>query len=189
MASPNPSDADLSRACRQGDPRGWQTLVRRFTPLVYRLAFRMLGSGAEAEDACQEAFLRMHRSIDSFDGTRPLAPWISRIAYHVCLRRLERAAGQPRTGLAEEELAALPDGGRDPERRVAPSEEDALLDRFLGELAAQDRALLLLRYREGLSDSEVAEATGMNIGTVKTRLHRARAWLRERLAPLTGGRR
>ncbi|MBI4952147.1 MAG: sigma-70 family RNA polymerase sigma factor [Myxococcales bacterium] len=161
-------------------------MVQRFTPQIYRLAFRMLGSRAEAEDACQEAFVRMHRSIDSFDATRTLAPWVSRIAYHVCLRRLERVAAQPRAGAAEDELEVLPASGRDPERQAAASEEDALVEGFLGELAAQDRALLLLRYRDGLSDSEVAEATGMSVGTVKTRIFRARARLREQLAPLTG---
>lgn len=187
MANATPSDADLSRACRRGDARAWERLVRQHTPLVYRLAHRMLGSRAEAEDACQEAFMRIHRSFDSFDGTRRLSPWIAQITYHVCLRRLERAARQPRAATGEAALEVLPAPERDPERGAAGHEEEALLERCLEGLSAQDRALLELRYRDGLSDAEVAEATGMHLGTVKTRIFRARALLREQLAPLIKG--
>jgi RNA polymerase sigma-70 factor (ECF subfamily) len=186
MATATPSDGDLSRACRRGEAWAWEVLVLRFTPQVYRLAHRMLRSRAEAEDACQEVFMRVHRSIESFDGTRRLSPWIAQIAYRVCLRRLERAAGQPRSA-EQEALAALPDPRRDPEHGAAGREEEALLERCLDELSAQDRALVELRYREGLSDTEVAEVTGMAVGTVKTRLFRARAALREQLAPLMRG--
>lgn len=161
-------------------------MVRQLTPLVYRLAFRMLRSAAEAEDASQEVFVRMHRSIDSFDPTRPLAPWVGRITYHVCLRRLQSAGRRAEVGMAEpEQTERLPDPhrGNDPELRVAGREAGALLERALSDLSAQDRALLDLRYREGMSDAEVAEATGMPVGTVKTRIFRARARLREQMAP------
>ena len=183
MVSKPETDAELARACRKNEPAAWRRLVDRFTPMVYRLAVRMLRRPADAEDACQEVFMRVHRSIESYDGTRPLAPWVLRITYNVGLRRLERVAGQPRTA-AEELIEALPVEGHDPEHGTVRGEEDALLERFLGELSAQDRALIVMRYREGLSDAEVAEATGMLVNTVKTRLHRARAQLRARLGPL-----
>src|SRR5574341_406668 len=93
MALESSSEADLARRCRRGDPDAWRELVRRFTPLVYRLSLRMLRDGAEAEDVSQEVFLRMHRSFDSYDSTRPLAPWVSRTTYHACLRRLQTSAG------------------------------------------------------------------------------------------------
>jgi RNA polymerase sigma-70 factor, ECF subfamily len=157
--------------------------VERFSPLVYRLGVRMLRDGAEAEDASQEVFLRMHRSFDSYDPTRPLAPWVARTAYHACLRRLERAARREPPG-DPAWLQELPDEGRSPEQAAAGGEASALLLRALAELPAQDRALIDLRYREGLSDAEVAEATGMAVNTVKTRLLRARARLRGWLAPL-----
>jgi RNA polymerase sigma-70 factor (ECF subfamily) len=179
------SDAELARRCRRGDPAAWRALVERFTPLVYRLAVRMLKDRAEAEDVSQEVFLRMHRSFDRYDPTRPLAPWVSRTAYHACLRRLEAA---PRRGAAGSDGAALAevpdDGGRSPEEQAATGEASAMLLRALAELPAQDRALLDLRYREGFSDAELAEATGMPVNTVKTRIFRARARLRGWLAPL-----
>lgn len=159
--------------------------MRRFTPLVYRLSYRMLRDGAEAEDVSQEVFIRMHRSFDGYDPTRPLAPWVSRTTYHACLRRLQSAAR--REGQLEREASHGADGesgGPSPEQSAEANEAAALLARAVEELPAQDRALLDLRYREGLSDAEVSEATGMPVNTVKTRLFRARAKLRALLAPL-----
>jgi len=162
--------------------------VRRFTPLVYRLSLRMLRGRAEAEDASQEVFLRMHRAFATYDPTRPLAPWVARTAYHVCLRRMETAARSPtKEAEADEVLAAVRDErSPSPEAKLAESEANRLLATALADLSAQDRALLDLRYREGLSDSEVAEATGMHVNTVKTRIFRARARLRGWLTPLLG---
>lgn len=158
--------------------------MRRFTPLVYRLGCRMLQDGAEAEDASQEVFLRMHRSFDSYDASRPLAPWVLRTTYHACLRRLQSAARRAGGTGREASLAAAEDpGAGNPERAAAASEAAALLARAMEDLPAQDRALLDLRYREGLSDAELSEATGMPVNTVKTRIFRARARLRAWLAP------
>jgi RNA polymerase sigma-70 factor (ECF subfamily) len=149
----------------------------------------MLRDGAEAEDVSQEVFLRMHRSIDSYDPTRPLAPWVSRTTYHACLRRLQTAARRAGRPEGEPALAdAIDPGAPSPEQAAEASEAAALLARAVAELPAQDRALLDLRYREGLSDAEVAEATGMPVNTVKTRIFRARARLRAWLAPLLSGR-
>jgi RNA polymerase sigma-70 factor, ECF subfamily len=178
------TDAELARRCRRGEPGAWRALIERFTPLVYRLAVRMLRDGAEAEDVSQEVFLRMHRSFDRYDPTRPLAPWVARTTYNACLRRLETA---PRRALADdpEVLDAIPDDrARSPEDGAASGEASAMVLRALEDLPAQDRALLDLRYREGLSDAEVAEATGMPVNTVKTRIFRSRARLRGWLAPL-----
>jgi RNA polymerase sigma-70 factor, ECF subfamily len=184
------AESELARRCRRGDAHAWRELVRRFTPLVYRLSVRMLRNGSEAEDASQEVFLRMYRSFDTFDATRPMAPWVARTAYHACLRRLESAAhslGQPAD---PEDLTAVEDVEvRNPEEMAASTEAADLLARALQDLPAQDRALLDLRYREGLSDAEVSEATGMPVNTVKTRIFRARARLRKWLTPFLGATR
>ncbi len=178
-------DSDLARLCRQGDAAAWRRLVRRFTPLVYRVALRMLRTTAAAEDASQEVFMRVHRSFHSFDPTRPLAPWISRIAYNVCLRQIQKTG---RRGETLTDPVAMPqpepERGSGPEERTATREASGFLLEAVDRLPAQDRALLTLRYREGLSDAEVAEATGMPVGTVKTRIFRARARLRQDLGPV-----
>ncbi len=179
-------DAELARRCRAGDPAAWSELVRRFTPLCWRLSLRMLRDRTEAEDACQEALLRVVRSFESYDPTRPLAPWVGRIAYHACLKRLGNKTRQ-RTEVSDakllEERLLSPASG--PESAAA-GEAGALLETALAELSAQDRALVTMRYREELSEAEMSEATGIPVNTIKTRLHRARARLRALLAPVLG---
>ena len=178
------TDAQLARACRQGSAAAWRQLVRRQTPLAYRLAYRILGNGSDAQDACQEAFMRVHRSFGSYDPTRPLAPWVARITYHVCLRRLQRRGVAVDDAEPQALEAVRDERGPDPEASATQAQAVELLESALAELSAQDRGLLTLRYREGLSDSEVADASGMPINTVKTRIFRARGRLRALLAPL-----
>ncbi|TNF30259.1 MAG: sigma-70 family RNA polymerase sigma factor [Deltaproteobacteria bacterium] len=181
-------DATLAKRARKGDPEAWRLLVRRHTPMVYRLARRMLPTQEDAEDAAQEVFVRMHKSFHSYDPSRPLSAWLGRITYHVCLRRLGHSARRPADGLDPVVLAELPDDDRpSPELTAADRESDAIVNRAVDQLAAQDRFLIALRYREGLADGEVAEATGMNVNTVRTRLFRARKTLRQLLAPVLGG--
>lgn len=180
MPNQGTNDAELSRLCRQGDAAAWRELLRRFSPMVYRLSVRMVGSGGQADDACQDTFLRVHRSIANFDPTRPLKPWIARIAHNVCLRMLERPGVQvPEPGW-EASAPAIESG---PEDHAARSEASELLVDALDTLSAQDRALVVMRYREGLSIAEASEVSGLPVNTVKTRLHRARAALRKLLAP------
>ena len=188
MAYDGLSDAELARKCRQDSAEAWRELVRRVSPLVYRLSLRMLRSTDEAEDACQEVFLRIHRSFDTYDATRPLAPWVGRITYNVCLRRLTKVSRKKSLATDPEEIARVSDEGNPgPEVQAAGKEAHELLEEALLKLSAQDQALVDLRYREGLSDAEVAEATGMPVGTVKTRLHRARGKLRKLLSRVFKG--
>ena len=179
------SDAELARRCRREDPEAWRELIRRFTPLVYRLAYRVLSDQQEAEDVAQETFMKIHYSFESFDPTRPLAPWISRITYNVCLKRFQ-GISKNRTVPLESSPALSHDFGTnsDPESNASLGEEKAILMNALSRLSAQDRILLDLRYREGLSDAEVSEATGIPVSTVKTRIFRARATLKKILSPL-----
>ncbi len=179
------SDTDLARRCRGDDPEAWQELIRRFTPLVYRLAYRMLSNRHEAEDASQEAFMRIHRSFHSFDSTRPLTPWISRITYNVCVQRYQQVSRKRTVSLESNPVMQVKDEKNgSPESDASLGEEKAFLNYALSCLSARDRVLLDLRYREGLSDAEVGEATGMPVNTVKTRIFRARASLKKILAPL-----
>jgi len=188
MALDGISDAELARKCRQDSAEAWRELVRRVSPLVYRISLRMLRSTNEAEDACQEVFLRIHRSFDTYDATRPLAPWVGRITYNVCLRRLTKVSRKKSLTTDPAEIAQVGDAENPgPEVRAAGKEACQILEEALLRLSAQDQALVDLRYREGLSDSEVAEATGMPVGTVKTRLHRARGKLRKMLSVVFKG--
>ena len=178
------SDADLVRRARQGEPAAWRALVRRHTPMVYRLALRTLRHPADAEDATQETFVKMSRYLESYDPTRPLGPWLGRITYHECLRRLGQVADSRNDATSPDalDLTALPNAPA-PESATASREAQDLVTRAVDQLPAQDRFLIGLRYREGQTDVEVAEATGMNVNTVRTRLFRARQALRRLLGP------
>lgn len=186
--APDATDAELCEQARRGDSHAWTTIIRRHTPMLYRVAARMLGPGADAEDACQEAFMRAHKAFASYDPARPLAPWLARIVYHASLKRLA-AGGRGGVATDPSDLERMDDGGRaSPESIVATHETGAFVSAALGALSAQDRALVTLRYVEGLTDLEVGEAVGMNRNTVRTRLHRARLILQKILAPMIGGR-
>lgn len=185
MAEKELSDADISRGCRQNDPTAWRHLVRQFTPLVYRVAIRMLRDRQAAEDATQEVFMTVHRAIESHDPTRPLAPWLARITYNGCLKRLDKTKRRSQRELTNEEKARLvADPNPSPELRVHQHQMSLHIDNALDRLSARDRGLIVMRYREGFSDSEISQATRMPVGTVKTRLHRARGKLKQYLAPL-----
>jgi len=184
VADGSMSDADLSRRCRRGDPAAWRLLVRRTSPTAYRVAVRMLGAGGDADDACQEVFVRVHRSFHTYDPTRPLRPWVARIAYNVCLRQLGSAARRYTDATDPVALQDAPEPSpSDPERRFAAREAGEIVWGALEGLSAQDRVLVTLRYQDGLSQAEVAEAMDVPVNTVKSRLHRARARLRAALAP------
>ena len=185
MAENELSDADISRGCRQNDPKAWRHLVRRYTPLVYRVAFRMLKEVQAAEDAAQEVFMTVHRAIENHDPTRPLAPWLARITYHSCLKRLDKTRRRTERQLESSEAAnGVADHNPSPELRVYQKQMTQHIDHALDRLSTQDRGLIVLRYREGFTDSEISQATQMPVGTVKTRLHRARGKLKKYLTPL-----
>jgi RNA polymerase sigma-70 factor (ECF subfamily) len=145
----------------------------------------MLRDRQEAEDASQEVFLQVSRSITSHDPTRPLSPWLARITYNSCLKRLARIKVT-----AEKELELYENDLPDEDCPVTPEshmDNKQLSEKVTGvlnRLPALDRALVFMRYREGFSDSEISESTNMPVGTVKTRLHRARGRLKKWLAPL-----
>jgi RNA polymerase sigma-70 factor (ECF subfamily) len=185
MGGNQPRDGDISRGCRQNDSNAWRHLIRAYTGLVYRIAMRMLRNQQDAEDASQEVFMRVHRSIHSHDPTRPLAPWLSRITYNVCLKRISQK------NKVETKTLALREGdfpGKEnentPERQLTRKQTTNQILNALDRLSAQDRALVAMRYSEGFTDSEIADSTDMPVGTVKTRLHRARGKLRKILAPI-----
>ncbi len=180
------SDPDLVRRARNGDPAAWRALVRRHTPMIYRLALRTLKNPADAEDATQEVFVKMARYLDSYDPTRPLEPWLGKMTYHVCLRRLGKVAESMNDPTPPDTLDLAAATSPTPESTIAAREASDLLTRAVDSLPAQDRFLIDLRYREGQSDVEVAEATGMNVNTVRTRLFRARQTLRKLLSPMFG---
>ncbi len=180
----DPEEAQLLSRARRGNLFAFEEIVRRYQRRVYAVALRIVRRHDVADDVAQEAFVRAHRNLASFDPARPFGPWIARIAANLALNHV-------RSPEAREQ--ALPEGHAeraspraDPLREVLDQEARAALDAALGALPAEQRAVFVLRAVEELSYKEIADALGIAQGTVMSRLFRARERLRVALGPYLG---
>jgi len=170
----------VSRALA-GDDEAFTQLVEAYQGPVYNLAYRMLGTATEAEDAAQETFLRVYTRLDSYDPQRKLSSWILSIASHHCVDRLRRRRGNT---LSMEEIMSwrwVPDDKPKPEERTLTRESNTAIHRLLQQLPEQYRLAIVLRYWHDLSYEEMAEVTDSTVSAVKSRLHRARQMMAGRL--------
>lgn len=162
--------------------KSFEEICGPYAGLVYRHCLQMLGNAHDAEDAAQETMLRAFRSFDRFDGRTP-GGWLYRVAHNTCLDRLRAAKGKE--GPALEELREKgfdpQDPGPDPEEQYLRSARREALQEAISALPLQDQALLAMFYSEGLRYEEIAAAEGMKLGTVKSRLNRAKEALRKKL--------
>jgi len=159
---------------RQGNQDAFAMLVAAYQVPVYNLAYRMLGSAADAEDATQETFLRVYTRFDTYDSSRKFASWILSIASHHCVDRLRRR--RENTPSMEEIMAWrwVPDERPRPEERVVARESSHEMRRVLDVLPSQYRLVIVLRYWYDMSYEEIADVTESTTSAVKSRLHRAR---------------
>lgn len=198
----DPGDAALAAAAASGDDRAFETIVRRHAGLVLTLGRRLLGSRDAAEDLLQDVFVKVHASLRGFRGEAALKTWIARIAVNAArnrrrddARRLRVVAPvasfRSRAGGDGDEAPSLdqiaPDGAPSPERVAMSAAARERIEAALASLPRDFREALLLRESEGLSYEEIATVLGIEIGTVKSRIARARARLQHDLADLAGG--
>jgi RNA polymerase sigma-70 factor (ECF subfamily) len=161
-------DSILVRAAQNGDVDAFEELVRRYQTSIYRVALRMLGSRADAQDAVQETFVRAWRALPRFRHDSAISTWLYRI---VTRRALDRIASRRSTGTLDEvEVEA----GPDPAQAAEHQERLRAIRRAIAKLPPDQRAALVLREFEGLSYQEVAQVLGASVPAVKTRIHRAR---------------
>jgi RNA polymerase sigma-70 factor, ECF subfamily len=180
---------------KQRDEGAFREMVVTYQQRVYNLVYRMLGNKEEAEDLAQEVFVTVFKSIDSFRGESKLSTWIYRIAVNHCknrhkyLARRMYHASQPLDELSERGAAGR-DGGPTMALQAQISEPDKVLmglqleeaiQREIAALDEEQRLLVILRDIQGLSYQEIATIANLAEGTVKSRLHRARMSLKDRL--------
>jgi len=179
-----PAD-DLVARARGRDEAAIRAIIKDNNRLLYRLARGILRNDAEAEDVVQETYVRAFTHLDSFRGDSSLSTWLSRIAMNEALGRL-------RSQRPSVELASLPPGAieaqiiqfplvspADPEKTMAQREIQHVVERAIDELPEPFRLVFITRVVEGMNVEETAEILDLKPETVKTRLHRARAMLRE----------
>ncbi len=183
-------DGTLVRETLAGDRRAYDLLVLRHGDMLYNLCFRMLGDYDEASDCAQDAFIRAYRALESFRGDAAFTTWLYRIAVNTCRNRLasadyrrsRKAVRLEGTGADD---ALLPENGRasfsNPTERFERGEREALIQRALDALPPDEKAVAVLCDIEGRSYEETAALTGVPLGTVKSRLARARRRLRSKL--------
>jgi len=162
---------------QEGDVRAFETLARRHQAALYRLAVRVMGDPAEAEDALQEALLDAWRRIGRFRGDSAFSTWMYRIVTNRCVAILRRRRPMP---VEVDDTAAAPDS---PARAVELDAEMAALGRALSGLRDDLRICWVLRELEGLGYTEIAEITGAGVDAVRGRIHRARTRLAEVMRP------
>lgn len=173
-------DTRLLERLRAGDARAFEALVIAHQHRVFGVALRMLRNRAEAEEVAQEVFLRVHRAIDDFRGEAKLSTWLYAITSRLCLNRL--ASGERRMAReGEETLAHLASRDDDPADTMERSELETALRRAIAGLPDERRIVVVLRDVEGLSYEEIAAALDLPLNTVRSRLHRARMDLKEKL--------
>jgi RNA polymerase sigma-70 factor, ECF subfamily len=166
-------------AAVRGDHQAFGRIVDAYKAPVYNLAYRMLRSGPEAEDAAQEIFLRAYTKLASYDRARKFSTWLLSIASNYCIDMLRRRRA---TIVDIEDVAfSLPSDAPGPERSALVQEQREAVARAINRLPDGYRLVTVLRYYNDLSYEEIEQATGLSEATVKTRLHRARRQLEELL--------
>ena len=174
-------EEDLVTRARAGDGSAYEELMRLHSQVVFRTAYLAVGNAADAEEVAQEAFLKAYRALARFRSGAPFRPWLLRIVSNEASNR-RRAAGR-RLHLGTSAISAALTGPPEPspESVVEAGEDRRALLRAVGELAEEDRTVILHRFVLELSVEETAAVLGWPEGTVKSRLSRAVEKLRRRL--------
>lgn len=182
-------DFELIEAWRRGSNAALDALFQRVQPRIHGLCLRMLGRPEAAADVAQDAFLRMYEGLPGFDGRARFSTWSIRVTLNCVYTYLRREKLRRHARLPEAD-SGFELGSREPtpEARIERSDLRRHVVVALGTLDLQARAILVLRDLQGLDYAEIAEVLGTPIGTVKSRLFRARAALREALEQLGHGR-
>jgi RNA polymerase sigma-70 factor (ECF subfamily) len=187
------AERKLVRKLKARVPGAFETLIELYQTSVFNLVYRMLGNREEAEDLAQEVFITVFKQIDGFRGEASLGTWIYRIASNHCINRRKYLArrkhydkrsltdfgdrepvGDGRPGIAGE----MPR----PDEMAEGLQMERIIQRAISTLDEDHRLILVLRDVQNLSYEEIGQITGLAAGTVKSRLHRARMALKEKLA-------
>jgi RNA polymerase sigma-70 factor (ECF subfamily) len=174
---------------KANEDAAYDELVRMYSGPIYHVAYRMTGDAAEASDAVQDIFLKIFRNIGGFKGEAALKTWIFKIAFSEILNRLrwwKRRHRYATLSLDESPNGNAPgdgfaDAGPTPEEVLQAKEREDAIQQALRRLSHEHRSIIVLRDIEGFSYTEIADVLGISMGTVKSRLARARADLKKSL--------
>ena len=171
----------------RGTPDSFADIVEEYQRPVFNLCYRMLNDVSEAEDATQEAFVRAYVHFDSYDATRKLSTWLFSIASHYCLDRMKKRR-LPQIFWDEVPGDHMPSGkaADQPEYVMVASETSVEIQALLGNLAPEDRSVVILKYWHGMRCQEIAEVLNASVSAIKSRLFRARKKMAAQIDAETG---
>jgi len=183
------NDHAAIRAVLAGDKEAYGALVMRHSPSLFRVAFRITGNEADADDVVQEAFLRGYRRLESFESKSSFGTWIYRIAVHCALDRIERRKGDDSRRVGnpddpEQDQLQLADKAAGPDRLLLSGEICAMQQDAMHSLTATERTAFVLRHMEDRTTEEIAAALGVAPNAAKQAVFRAVQKLRHRLSSL-----
>ena len=183
------SDEEVVRRVRDGETALFEIIMRRYNQRLYRVARAILKDNDEAEDVMQQAYVNAYVHLEQFAGQAAFSTWLTKIAVYEALARSRRrgtAALHAVFESGEDTMTHIQTTGPDPEHQAFATELKRLLESAVDALPEHHRIVFTLREIEGLSTAETAECLGISEENVKTRLHRARALLRDDLFERTG---
>jgi RNA polymerase sigma-70 factor (ECF subfamily) len=186
----------LIQRLKVGDHEAFEALFQRYVNTMYRQAIRLLGQQPEAEEVVQEVFLTVYEKVHAFREQSAFSTWLYRITVNAALSKLRRRRRSEEFCL-DEYLPRFRDDGHhlvrpvadwsnELEERLASEEVQRLIQEAIEQLPPTDKAVVVLSDLDGLSDREIGAALGVSVGAVKSRLHRARLFLRGKLAVKLG---
>ncbi len=184
------TDDPILAAARAGDAEALDALLRQYQPRVYRFGLHMCRDAEDAKDVLQETLLAAARSLQGFRGASSLSSWLYSIARGFCIKKRRRSKFAPREEMPldpESPAFEVADPGPSQHEALVSREVEAAVEAAIRSLKPAFREVLLLRDVEGLTAPEVAAVLGLRVEAVKSRLHRARAAVREHLQPLLAG--
>ncbi len=179
-------DRQLIAECLKGRTEAFGELVRRYQDRLYNAVFRLINGAEDAQDVVQEAFLSAYQALEGFKGKAGFFTWLYRIAMNeaISLKRKQRVAAPLKRHHDEDAQPEDRSAFSRPGEAVERAEEEQKLQQALARLSPEHRSALVLKDLEGLKYEEIAEAMQVPIGTIRSRLHRARVELREILEGL-----
>lgn len=184
-------DELLVERAKRGDVEAFERLISQYEKKVYNVAYRLTGNHEDAGDVAQEAFLRVYNSLPEFRGDSSFATWLFRIVNNACLDELRKRKRQRVTSLDEsvevddgEVVRQFADPSDGPEQALDRVELQRSVQESIMALDEEYRVVMVMRHMQGYSYNEIADTLGINIGTVKSRLNRAKHALKEMLVKL-----
>lgn len=180
-------DKKLIKAAREGDQKAFEALLKKYRNLVYHVMIKMVRNPQEAEDLCQEAFIKAFNALASFNEEFAFSTWLMKIATNNCIDFLRKkklrtySIDEPIQYKDDQVQIELPDHDPTPEKQMLNEERSNLIDEAIQSLPPRYRHVIVLRHKEEKSYEDIAEILKLPLGTVKARIFRAREMLNKKI--------